>query len=155
MKNRLVSLYILLLACISLNAQDRGKDKSFDLEKFKATKMAYLVQEAGITPEEAVQLTPLYFEMQEKRFKLMMKARSKSKNINGNSCPSNDECIKMLDEILDNQIEDANIEKAYYQKFKKILSPQKILKLKHADFRFAHEMLKQKDKRKPIHPESK
>lgn len=149
MKKRLILLYIILLTGICTNAQDRGKDKSFDLEKFKATKMAYLIQEAGITPEEAAQLTPLYFEMQEKRFKIMMKTRSKAKNMNENCNPGNEECIKMLDEILDNQIEDANIERAYYQKFKKILSPQKILKLKRADFRFAHEMLKQNDRRKP------
>lgn len=150
MKKSYIILSIILLSIFSLTAQEKGKEnRSFDLEKFKAAKMAYLVQEADLTPEEASALSPIYFEMQEKRFKLMMKIRAKSKELRSNSNPSSEECLKAVDEILDNQIEDANIEKAYYQKFKKILPPQKLLKLKHADYHFAQEMLKQNDKRRP------
>ena len=121
--------------------------KHFDLESFKAQKMAYLVKEVGLTPEESAQLFPLYNDMQEKRFKLKMEMREKVRSLNKKAIQTNDECLKLIDEVLDKQIEEVTIEKAYYQRFKKLLSPQKLFKLKQADFRFAKEMLKKNDKR--------
>lgn len=149
MKKYHLIICIALISTFVVAAQEKGKEnKTFDLEKFKTAKMAYLVHEADLTPEEANLLSPIYFEMQEKRFRLMMKMRVKSKELRSSTNPSGEECLKAVDDILENQIENANIEKAYYQKFKKILPPQKLLKLKHADYHFAQEMLKQNDKRR-------
>ena len=149
---KICTLLILLLA-ISLQGYSQGEKKEghspFDVEKFNAQKMAYLIQEVGITPEEAAQLFPLYNEMQEKRFKMMKETVDKMKALRKNPNPKNEECLSVLDELLNRQVCEANMEKSYYQKFKKILSPQKVLKLKQADFRFAHDMLRRNDQRKP------
>jgi hypothetical protein len=122
-------------------------DKRAELESFKAKKMAYLIAEVAITPEEAAQLFPLYNEMQEKRFLLKMALRNKSKILKENSKASDEECMNLVDEFLEKEIQDATLEKAYYQRFKRILSPQKLLKLKQADYHFAKELLKKNDQR--------
>ncbi len=146
---KVFTLICLLFVSVSfIYAQgDKGRPP-FDIEKFNAQKMAYLVQEVGITPEESAQLFPLYNEMQAKRFKMMKETHDKSKVLRKNSNAKDDEYLKMVDEILNRQIDEANLEKAYYQKFKRILSPQKVLKLKQADMRFAREILRNADHRK-------
>jgi hypothetical protein len=152
MMKRIYTLLIVLFAiCLHGFAQGEKKDGQppFDVDKFNAQKMAYLIQEVGITPEEAAKLFPLYNEMQEKRFKVMKETRDKMRALRKNQSPKDEECLSLLDELLNRQICDANMEKNYYQKFKKILSPQKVLKLKQADFRFAHDMLRKNDQRKP------
>ncbi|MEI7676496.1 MAG: hypothetical protein WCJ03_06935 [Bacteroidales bacterium] len=121
--------------------------KHFDLENFKAQKQAYLIKEVCLTPEESAQLFPLYNKMQEKRFKLKMEMRENLRTLNKKTNQSNEECLKMIDEVLDKQIQEVTIEKVFYEKFKKVLSPQKLLELKQADFRFAKEMLKKSDNR--------
>lgn len=143
---------LILLLSICLQGYSQGEKKGghspFDFEKFNAQKMAYLIQEVGITPEEAAQLFPLYNEMQAKRFKMMKATHDKMRALRKNQNPKNDECLSVVDELLNNQIAEANLEKSYYQKFKKILSPQKVLKLKQADFRFARDILRKNDQRK-------
>lgn len=155
-KNIILFLFSLMAIPYSFSQEDKGGErKHFDLEKFKAEKMAYLIQAVGITPEESAQLFPLYNEMQEKRFKLMMPTRAKARELRKNPNAAGGECLKVVDEILDKQIEEAAIEKAYYQKFKKILSPQKLLKLKQADMHFAREVLRRNDNRQPKPNEAK
>lgn len=141
----LLSLFVLPFSY----SQELAKkaDKRAELEAFKAQKMAYLIAEVAITPDEAAQLFPLYNEMQEKRFLLKMALRNKAKNLKENVKASDEECLKLIDEFLDKEIQDANIEKSYYQRFKRILSPQKLLKLKQADYHFAKELLKKNDQR--------
>ncbi|MDD2797210.1 MAG: hypothetical protein PHV20_01315 [Bacteroidales bacterium] len=141
-----VSILIVYANSYAQESDNQGK-KHFDLENFKAQKMAYLVQQIGITPEESAQFFPLYNEMQEKKFKLKMEAMKNARKIFKKQDPSDEECLKTVDGFLDNEVEIASLEKNYYQKFKKILSPQKLLKLKRADFHFAQEVLKKVDKR--------
>ncbi len=146
---KIVTLICLLFVSVSyIYSQDKGRPH-FDIEKFNAQKMAYLVQEVGITPEESAQLFPLYNEMQAKRFNMMKVTHDKSKALRNNPNAKDEEFLRMVDEILNRQVEEANLEKAYYQKFKRILSPQKVLKLKQADMRFAREILKNADQRRP------
>lgn len=144
---------LILLAIIGLtnvvfaqNDKPQGK-KRFDIENFKAQKMAYLIREVGITPEESAELFPLYNEMTVKRFKLKMEAKRTAKSVFQSVSASDADCLKAIDEVLNSEIEIANLEKTYYQKFKKILSPQKLLKLKRADMQFAQEVIKKIDKR--------
>ncbi|MDP4269541.1 MAG: hypothetical protein Q8909_05390 [Bacteroidota bacterium] len=148
-----IYLFFILVLMVSLQgfSQNEKKDEHhpLDVDKFNAQKMAYLIQEVGITPEEAAKLFPLYNEMQEKRFKMMKETIDKVRALRKNQNPKDEECLSLLDELLNKQVCEANMEKSYYQKFKKILSPQKVLKLKQADFRFARDVLRKNDQRKP------
>lgn len=147
---RMYTLLCLAFALFSMiNAQDSKGRHPFDIEKYNAQKMAYLVQEVGVTPEESAQLFPLYNEMQAKRLAMIRATIEKSRALRKNPNAKDEEYLGILDEILNRQIEEANMEKAYYQKFKKILSPQKVLKLKQADLRFAREILRNNDQRRP------
>lgn len=144
---------MLLPSLFSQDEMSREK-KKFDIENFKAQKMAYLIREVGITPEESGQLFPLYNEMQAKRFKLKAASIKSTREIFQSKNASDEECMKVLDDVLDRDVEIAALEKTYYQKFKKILPPQKLLKLKRADYKFAQEVLKKADQRdKPNHIE--
>ena len=148
MKRILILLAIIGLTNVVFAQNDKPEGKKrFDIENFKAQKMAYLIREVGITPEESAELFPLYNEMTVKRFKLKMEAKRTAKSVFQNASASDADCLKAIDEVLNSEVEIANLEKTYYQKFKKILSPQKLLKLKRADMQFAQEVIKKIDKR--------
>ncbi len=151
MKTILAVLWLSIVSVAAVQAQENRDPKGakpFDIEKFNAQKTTYLIQQVGITPEEAALLLPLYNEMQTKRFQLMMATRTKARELRKSQNKKEEDYVRLLDEILDTQIEEANLEKSYYRKFKQILSPEKLFKFKLADMHFAREALKRADQRK-------
>jgi len=155
MKTILSVLLLSICSVFALQAQDNGEPKGpkpFDIEKFNAQKTTYLIQQVGITPEEAALLLPLYNEMQTKRFQLMMATRTKARELRKGQNKKDEDYVRLLDEILDKQIEEANLEKSYYRRFKQILSPEKLFKFKLADMHFAREVLKRADQRRGTVP---
>ncbi|MEG1749355.1 MAG: hypothetical protein RRZ65_07130 [Tannerellaceae bacterium] len=52
------------------------------------------------------------------------------------------EYLKAIDACLEVRINEAQLEKEYYEKFKKILSPEKLYKYRRADYKFAREFMR-------------
>ena len=108
---------------VSPKAQNR-------LEQFKAEKRAYLIKEIGLTPAEEKQFFPLYEELQSKKFQLNRKVRGEMKRIAHSTMPvSENEYAASAAAINDLPLQEALLEKEYFEKFKKILSPKKMLRI--------------------------
>ncbi|BCI63480.1 hypothetical protein [Coprobacter secundus] len=121
---------------VSPKAQNR-------LEQFKAEKRAYLIKEIGLTPAEEKQFFPLYEELQSKKFQLNRKVRGEMKRIAHSTMPvSENEYAASAAAINDLPLQEALLEKEYFEKFKKILSPKKMFLYKRAEALFAKKLLK-------------
>ena len=121
---------------VSPKAQNR-------LEQFEAEKRAYLIKEIGLTPAEEKQFFPLYEELQSKKFQLNRKVRGEMKRIAHSTMPvSENEYAASAAAINDLPLQEALLEKEYFEKFKKILSPKKMFLYKRAEALFAKKLLK-------------
>lgn len=123
------------------NARDR-KDRNFDREAFEARRNAFITAEVGLTPEEAAEFIPLCDELRRKRFEIGRECRRQSREISKNDNPTADEYAKAIDLCLEVSIKEAELDKQYYEKFKKILSPEKLYKYREAEYKFARQFMR-------------
>lgn len=124
-------------------AQDKKQEKHFDREAFLARRNAFITAEVGLTPEEAAQFIPLCNELREKMFEAGRECRKFSKKVRKKEKLTAADYTKAIDECLDVRLREAQLEKEYYEKFKKILSPEKLYKYRDAESKFARSFMKE------------
>lgn len=139
---------ILLFICLfslSLPILAQKKDKCSQ-EEFRSKKEAYLKEKAGLTDEEAQAFFPLYFQLEDLKKDINGKAWKKARK--GRKSQTTEEEYKdIVDTFVNVQIQAAALDKEYLEKFKKVLSSQKIYMVFYAEIKFNRNMLK------IIHPE--
>ena len=134
--------FITFVACsvvfsFSAHAQSGKQHRNFDREAFFAKKNAFITAEMGLTPEEA-----------EKMFEAGRECRKLSKDLKHNENATDADYLKVIDECVSVNMRQAQLEKEYYEKFKKILSPKKLYRYKRAEGKFAREFMRGGDDRK-------
>ncbi len=134
---------ISILTAIDANAQSGKDHKHFDREAFEARRNAYITAEVDLTPEEAAQFIPLCEELRKKKFELGRESRKITKEIRHLENPTDADYTRVIDVDLDVEIKKAQLEKEYYEKFKQILSPDKIYKFRKAEYKFVRDYMKQ------------
>lgn len=137
---------ILLSSSVSAQSGREGH-KQFDKATFLATKNAYIIAEVGLTPEEAAIFIPLCNELQDKKYELDRSCRKYIRNIKGKKDITASEYSQAVECRLDSQIKMANLEKEYYDKFKTILTPEKLYKYQCAEMKFAHDFMQKRRER--------
>ena len=122
-----------------------GEPMKDRLDEMKAKKIAYLSGALNLKPAEAEVFWPIYNEFDEgmmtfhkEKIKAQMKQRREEKQ------GSEMEQFKTEQDVLDHRM-------AYYEKFKKVLSPSQILKLYEAEMRFRMEVVKDFGEREREH----
>lgn len=128
--------FLFMLASTSLYAQQH---KNFDIDDFKKKKAEYIVKEVGLTDAEAKAFIPLCNELLDKRFELNHNIRSKNRDIREKDKKTDTDYTQMIESSFDLREKELQLEKEYYQKFKKVLSPQKIYKYQKAESKFMKE----------------
>jgi len=145
-KNILLTLiFILSAGFISANAQDRqGRVMDRKLtpeikEKIQKMRSEFLKKELRLTDDEFNTFIPLYDEYADKKFALGEKARDGFRKLRDEQNRTEDNLLKIIDEDLEVQIKEAQLQKEYYQKFKKVLPAEKLIELKRTELRFMEE----------------
>lgn len=118
----------------------------FDRKAFEAKLNAYIIAEVELTPEEAGKFIPLVEEFRQKKFELGFEMRRFQRELRSKKNVSDEELTKVIDLSLDVKAKEISLEKEYYEKFKAILSPRKILKYQQAELSFARDFFS-KDER--------
>lgn len=118
-----------------------GYNQHLSPEEFRAKQKAFITEKAGLTDSEADKFFPLYFELQDKKkdfndriWKLMRKGKDDKM--------TDAQYEEIILQVYDIRIETDNLDKTYYAKYKKVLSPKKIFMVQRAESRFHREMLK-------------
>ncbi|MDH6306075.1 hypothetical protein M2459_002781 [Parabacteroides sp. PF5-5] len=134
---------VMILSPLGIDAQEKGRpERQFDKEVFLAKKRAFITAELSLTPEEAADFMPLCEELQQKKFEAGHKCRKISKEMKSKTSPTDVEYVQVIDECLNVGLKEAELEKEYYEKFKKILPPAKLYKYRDAEFKFAREFMR-------------
>jgi hypothetical protein len=132
---------LIILALPVGYAQDKLSSK-FDKGSFLVKRSAFIAAELGLTSQEEELFIPLLEELQQKKYEAGQKCRKLSKEIKQKKSPNNVDYLNTIDECLDVGIKEAKLEKEYYEKFKKVLSTEKLYRYKDVEYRFAREFVK-------------
>ena len=137
MKKTLLLAVIAIIAAVNVCAQ--GQKPKFSPEQFDAELHQYIVQEAGLTHEEAMRFFPLYNELQFKLREVFAKQRMQAK-----VKPTDEEgCRKTVRERDRLELELKTIQQTYHNKFLEVLSASKVYDIIKAEDRFHRHKLRQ------------
>lgn len=135
---KIITLTFLATLCLTSMAQN-NVSKRLTREEFREKQISFITEKAELSAEEAGMFFPLYFELQDKKAKL---GRTPWKKIRKQTTdPTDEECDKMLTQFYNSRIEASQLDKDYYEKFKKILTPKKIMKIQRAEMKFRRQMM--------------
>lgn len=138
---KLIALVVLLCSFVPILLAADGCEQHLTPDEFRAKQKAFIIEQAGLTKEEATKFFPLYFELQDKKKKLnddSWTLMRKGKEDNATEA----QYEEIIGKICDNRIEADRLDKTYLDKFKKILTWKKIFLVQRAETRFHREMLK-------------
>ncbi len=114
-----------------------GQNPLTKREAIQAQKNAFITAELKLTPEEAAAFIPLSEELEKKKFEANQQCRKLSRELKHKSNLSDSDYDKVIQVCLDVKVEEAQLEKEYYEKFRKILTPEKLYKYRSAELKFA------------------
>lgn len=142
-------LFILFSLSINVNAQqENNKEKghehhkhNFNIEEFKQQKAAFIIKEVGLTKEESKSFIPLTEELMKRKFELNKNIRQERRNLRAKKSGTNAEYEQLINNILDTQIKEAELDKEYYQKYRKIISAEKLYKYYIAEKHFVRKFV--------------
>lgn len=140
---RIITITIFILNIVllpTINAQNNKN--SLSREQFMEKQKAFMTQKAELTEKEAKNFFPLYFELQEKKFKSNKEIWNKIHSCRNNPNISDEEYYKISEDIIKIKIEMDELELEYLKKYKKVLPAKKIYNIQRAEMRFHRELLK-------------
>ncbi|MDR0348626.1 MAG: hypothetical protein LBH90_03925 [Tannerella sp.] len=137
-----IALIASFTCIVGLFAQEDSREKrKFEKEAYQTKRNAYITAEIGLTADEAVDFIPLDNEFKQKMFEAGKECRKLGRDSRAKKVLSDDAYLKLIDCHLDTRLKEAQIEKDYFEKFKKILSAEKLYKYMEADSRFMREFM--------------
>lgn len=143
-KNLLTLLFILLSSSYSF-----AQKSKFDIDAFKQKKADYIVTVVGMTETEASLFIPLSNELLDKKFEINREARLNRRNLRKKENKTDADYNLVIESNAEAKLKEAQLEKEYLLKFKKILSSEKIYKYQQAEADFMKDILeKRKSKSK-------
>ena len=133
MKRILYILCSILLLAGGLSAQakkkpaDPGKDMR---EKVRAEKRAYLMRELSLTAGEVDALMPVLNELDDKRFALWRTTEALGRRVRqGDKTLTDAELNTFFEQMLDFHVREAELERSYYPRCRKLLPADKLVRL--------------------------
>ena len=140
-RNIIITLAVIFICSLSgkLNAQDR----MMNVQEYEKKKMEYIIQSAGLTPEEAQKYFPLNLELSRKRFEMNRRYRANLDAMENRNNLTTQSYRQMVDGNVDLQMKEAELLKEYSEKFNKVLSPEKVYRAQQAEKEFMKQQLKE------------
>ncbi len=142
---KLVLITLIAIAAVAApmaQAQDKSPRKQW-MTEMRQYKRAYLAKELDLTKEQQAKFFPLYEDMEDECARLDEDTRQMERRISEAPDASDLEYEKATEAIYETKVRQAEIEKDYAAKFKEVLSPKQLFRLKEADRKFARDMMRQ------------
>ncbi|MEA3447604.1 MAG: hypothetical protein U9Q98_04020 [Bacteroidota bacterium] len=137
-KHVIISLTILFLMPLPGKAQKHCRHEAMEAEK-----VSYLTRNLDLTVMEAQKFWPVYNEYQDELEKNIMAQRNIMDKLDPeDSDLSNKELETKIDELIQLEVDKANIQKSFHQKFKKVLPINKLGLFYHYDKEFKRYLLR-------------
>jgi hypothetical protein len=119
-----------------------GCNQYISPDEFRQRQRAFITEKAELTKQETTEFFPVYFELQDKKKELheqiaqLMHQQGRKENTTESQYQ---EIIEKVNGLRATQEE---LDRMYYEKFKKILSYKKIYMVQRAEMHFNRELLK-------------
>ena len=135
-------LFFLAGSFFSAFSQD-DDDKKDRIERLKSQKVAFITKHIDLNSSEAQEFWPVYNEFSDKMDELRHKTKENIISLH-KSIDSLSEAEKeaAVDKHIEFELQEAKLEKEYHEKFKEILSIDKVIKLYEAEHEFKKKMLR-------------
>ncbi|MGC9151275.1 MAG: hypothetical protein ACP5F6_05910 [Microbacter sp.] len=147
-----IALFIGLLIMVSaVYPQGKPNNHQQRLNEIRQKKIEFIQQRVQLTPQEAQQFWPLYHEYEQKRWDLMKASRETFQQDRGLK-ERNADYAEMTENMINFDLVRAQLAKTYYERFKKILPPEKLFQYYMADREFKEWLLKDIQRQAQQHP---
>ncbi len=133
--------YALMLALISFSASAQRGDCEQRMKKVKAEKAAYISQRINFSEEEAQKFWPVYNEYNAEKETAQDEIRSKMQKLRNSQDLSDNDKIKLLDEVVALRDKRSDINVKYHEKFKKIMTADQLVEFYGAERHFKKHLL--------------
>jgi len=143
MKKNLFLVFIVLALFHIIDASAQGQQGNRQLlgNDFWERRNQFIREEVGLTSDEASKFFLIENEFKQKIFEVGRECRSLTRESMQKQKMTDAEYLRLIDCYLDNRIKEVQIEKEYYEKFKKIITPEKLHKYHEADAKFSRELV--------------
>ena len=119
---------------------NQGNRREFSPEKFQKHLQDFIVKETNLTTDEQTKFFPLLKEMMDAQRNLMDQERQLMKQ--GKDAKTESDYEKIITKSTELQVENRKTEQTYYKKFSKVLSWEKIFKVRRAINKFQMQAIK-------------
>lgn len=136
---------IAIISLVSLTTFAQPKRPSF--EEFQQMKLDYIVKEMGLNENEIQKFTPLYKDLIKERSQIYSKYRNNGKikmAMRKGEAVADSTMQRISRDDAQLQIEDAQLEQKYQQKFEQILTPQQVCKWRDAEQKFRTNIMRRR-----------
>lgn len=152
-KNILLLLIATIIFALPGYADDNNNKKNIDrkewFEELRQYKHSFLAKELNLTKEQEAKFFPMYDEMDGAIFKINREARGLERKIAKSTGKVSDiEYEKAAEVMYETKSKEGAIEKQYFAKFKTVLTPEQLFKLKRAERKFTDKLMKEHSKAK-------
>lgn len=113
------------------------------LAEMRQYKRVYFIKELDLTADQKSKFFPVYEEMEDRIAKLNDETRALEKRVADLPNASDLEYEKAAEAMYDSAVKSAEIEKEYMEKFRGILTPKQLFRLKAVERQFNRELMKQ------------
>ncbi|KAA6313018.1 hypothetical protein EZS27_036145 [termite gut metagenome] len=126
-------------------------------DEFRHKQKVFIIEKAKLTSKEAAEFFPIYFEFQDKKRDLNDQIAQLMRGTKEENSRET-QYKEIIDKMYELRTMQNELDKKYYEKFKKVLSYKKIYCVQKAEMHFHRELLKtmhKEDIRKPPHSDRK
>ena len=114
---KLIALVVLLCGFMPVLWAADGCDQHLSREEFRNKQKAFIIEQAGLTKEEAAKFFPVYFELQEKKKKLNDESWSLMRRGKDDKT-TEAQYEEIVAKVCDNRIAADRLDKSYLDRFK-------------------------------------
>jgi len=134
--------FLLILSVAAMGQRESGRYQEA-MDKMKAERVSFLTDKLQLSVEEAEKFWPVYNEYLSKREEMMWGKREKMPRNFDPGQLTDEEMSTMLNDILDQEIQLAQLKKDYFIRLKEVLPVRKVLRLQRVEQDFMNHMLNQ------------
>ena len=146
MNRRIFFSLILIFAALAplASAQNPGRQPDRDkwLSEIREYKHEFLAKELQLNAEQKRDFFPLYDEMEDEVERINSETRALESKVNDDKEASDLEIENAARTVFEQKRAEGQVEMTYFDKFKEILTPRQLLRLKNAERNFTQQLVK-------------
>lgn len=149
MKKFAIAIVLSMCAACAAWAQQpdqRGmsdEDREKWLTELRNYKHDVLTRELKLTREQQAEFFPIYDEMDDQLNQISIETRELEMKVNSDPDASDLECETTARALFEQKSREGAVETEYFDKFKEILSPKQLIRLKNAERKFTQQLVRQ------------